>query len=128
RVRNGSAVLPAPELLSRCRYVLVDSDRAGMPGGTGMPADWKALSGRSWPVPLMLAGGLNPANVEEAIETVRPAAVDVASGVESAPGIKDENRMRLFFEAVAGGAPGPGTRGAAPAPAAPAAAASPPKR
>src|SRR5262249_42982779 len=128
RVRNGSAVLPAPELLSRCRYVLVDSDRAGMPGGTGMPADWKALSGRSWPVPLMLAGGLNPANVEEAIETVRPAAVDVASGVEAAPGIKDENGARPFSEAVPGAPARPGTRGPAPAPPAPPAAASPPKR
>src|SRR5262249_51751902 len=107
RVRNGSAVLPAPELLSRCRYVLVDSDRAGMPGGTGMPADWKALSGRSWPVPLMLAGGLNPANVEEAIETVRPAAVDVAAGVEAAPGIQGGNRRRPFFGAGARAAAGP---------------------
>ena len=101
RVRGGSAVLPPAELLARCRYVLVDSDRAGQSGGTGVPVDWNALSGKSWPIPLMLAGGLNAGNVEDAIETVRPAAVDVASGVESAPGIKDENRMRLFFEAVA---------------------------
>jgi phosphoribosylanthranilate isomerase len=100
RVRNGSAVLPPSGMLARCRFVLVDSERAGQGGGTGTPVDWKALSGKSWPVPMMLAGGLDAGNVEKAIEGVRPAAVDVASGVESAPGVKDEERMRLFFEAV----------------------------
>jgi phosphoribosylanthranilate isomerase len=100
RVRNGSTALPPPGLLERCRFLLVDSERDGLSGGTGTTVDWSALAGKSWPVPLMLAGGLNAANVEEAIETVRPWAVDVASGVESAPGVKDERQMRLFFEAV----------------------------
>ncbi|HJW15302.1 MAG TPA: hypothetical protein VJ776_11420, partial [Thermoanaerobaculia bacterium] len=72
----------------------------GQPGGTGTTLDWDALAGKRWPVPIMLAGGLNADNVEEAVSRIRPAAVDVASGVESSPGIKDEERLRLFFEAV----------------------------
>ena len=100
RLRDGAASLPAPALLSRCRLVLLDAEAPGQPGGSGRTLDWDALSGKSWPVPLMLAGGLTPENVEEAIGRVRPAAVDVASGVESSPGLKDETRMRRFFEAV----------------------------
>ena len=100
RVRNGAAALPEPALLSRCRLVLLDAEMPGQPGGTGRTLDWDALSGKPWPVPLMLAGGLTPENVEEAIGRVRPAAVDVASGVESSPGVKDEARVRRFFEAV----------------------------
>ena len=101
RVRNGSAGLPAPELLAPCRLILLDAEAPGQPGGTGRPLDWEAISARDWPRPLMLAGGLTPDNVEEAIARVRPAAVDVASGVESSPGVKEETRMRRFFEAVA---------------------------
>jgi phosphoribosylanthranilate isomerase len=90
-----------PALLARCRSVLLDT--AGVrPGGTGAAFDWNVLVGRTWPVPLILAGGLAPENVAEAISRVHPAAVDVASGVESSPGIKDEARMRLLFEAVHG--------------------------
>ena len=61
---------------------------------------WGFLAGRTWPVPLILAGGLDPGNVGRAIDRVRPSAVDVASGVESSPGVKDAEKMRLFFEAV----------------------------
>jgi phosphoribosylanthranilate isomerase len=86
-------------LLQKCRAVLLDtsSDR---PGGTGIPFDWDVLAGKTWPVPLILAGGLDAGNVGGAIARVRPSAVDVASGVESSPGIKDERRMKEFFEAV----------------------------
>ena len=88
-----------PALLAQCRSVLLDT--AGRrPGGTGIAFDWNVLAGRTWPVPVILAGGLHPDNVAEAISRVHPAAVDVASGVESSPGIKDESKMRLFFEAV----------------------------
>jgi phosphoribosylanthranilate isomerase len=86
-------------LLERCRSVLLDTASDG-PGGTGIPFDWNVLAGRTWPVPFILAGGLAPGNVGEAIARVRPFAVDVASGVESSPGIKDEHRMKEFFEAV----------------------------
>lgn len=86
-------------LLAKCRSVLLDT-AGDRPGGTGIPFDWGILAERTWPVPLILAGGLNPANVGRAIACVRPSAVDVASGVESSPGIKDEEKMRLFFSAV----------------------------
>ena len=96
---NGADAAP-PELLARCRSVLCDTAWPGRSGGTGTVFDWSLLVGKTWPVPLILAGGLDPDNVAEAIARVHPAAVDVASGVESSPGIKDENKMRLFFEAV----------------------------
>jgi phosphoribosylanthranilate isomerase len=95
---RGIEAAPAG-LLEKCRSVLLDtsSDR---PGGAGIPFDWDVLAGRTWPVPLILAGGLDAGNVGGAIARVRPSAVDVASGVESSPGVKDERRMKEFFEAV----------------------------
>jgi len=69
-------------------------------GGTGETFDWALLAGRRSKVPLILSGGLNPGNVGEAIERVRPFAVDTASGTESAPGIKDSAKLRDFFAAV----------------------------
>ncbi len=95
---RGVEAAPA-RLLEKCRAVLLDTS-GDRPGGTGIPFDWEVLAGRTWPVPLMLAGGLDAGNVGAAIARVRPSAVDVASGVESAPGIKDESRMKEFFEAV----------------------------
>jgi len=69
-------------------------------GGTGETFDWALLAGRRSKVPLILSGGLNRGNVGEAIERVRPFAVDTASGTESAPGIKDPLKLRDFFAAV----------------------------
>ncbi|HTA97443.1 MAG TPA: phosphoribosylanthranilate isomerase [Solirubrobacteraceae bacterium] len=69
-------------------------------GGTGETFDWALLAGRRSKVPLILSGGLNSGNVGEAIERVRPFAVDTASGTESAPGIKDLALLRDFFAAV----------------------------
>jgi phosphoribosylanthranilate isomerase len=95
---RGVEAAPA-RLLEKCRSVLLDTS-GDRPGGTGIPFDWDILAGRTWPVPLILAGGLNAGNVGGAIARVRPSAVDVASGVESSPGVKDEHRMKDFFEAV----------------------------
>jgi phosphoribosylanthranilate isomerase len=69
-------------------------------GGTGETFDWALLAGRRSKVPLILSGGLRPANVGEAVERVRPFAVDTASGTESAPGIKDQAKLCDFFAAV----------------------------
>jgi phosphoribosylanthranilate isomerase len=69
-------------------------------GGTGETFDWKLLAGRRSKTPLILSGGLNPDNVGEAIERVRPYAVDTASGTESAPGRKDPKKLIEFFAAV----------------------------
>jgi phosphoribosylanthranilate isomerase len=80
--------------------VLIDAFQPGAYGGTGARADWPAVRRQHWPVPLILAGGLTPENVAEAIATARPDAVDVASGVESAPGKKDPAKVRAFVTAA----------------------------
>ncbi|MEJ8566826.1 phosphoribosylanthranilate isomerase [Elongatibacter sediminis] len=76
--------------------ILVDSHAPGGLGGTGHTVAWDAI--RPGRLPLILAGGLNSANVAEAVRVVRPWAVDVSSGVETAPGIKDPDAIRRFIE------------------------------
>jgi phosphoribosylanthranilate isomerase len=98
RVRSGADVQAARAF--RVDYHLLDAHRTGLPGGTGESFDWELLDGRSSDVPLIVAGGLRPDNVGAAIATTRPFAVDVASGVESAPGIKDHALMNAFSEAA----------------------------
>ena len=83
-------------------YHLLDTRKTGLPGGTGESWDWNLASQRKSKVPLIVSGGLNPDNVAQAIEGARPFAVDVASGVESSPGVKDEALVRAFMDAVAG--------------------------
>src|SRR5690606_18172294 len=70
---------------------------AALPGGNGVQFDWRLLAGRRWPVPWMLAGGLNADNVAEAICVTGARQVDVSSGVETAPGIKDAVMMAKFI-------------------------------
>jgi phosphoribosylanthranilate isomerase len=91
-------------------FHLYDSYKAGIPGGTGETFDWELAAGRGrvapprrkgLRVPIILSGGLTPENVGEAIHVVKPWGVDVASGVESAPGYKDGEKMRAFAAAVA---------------------------
>ena len=95
-VRSGADVRAAEAF--RTDYHLLDAHRSGIPGGTGESFDWELLAGRRSTVPLILAGGLRPDNVGAAIAAARPFAVDVASGVESAPGIKDHALMTTFAE------------------------------
>jgi phosphoribosylanthranilate isomerase len=78
--------------------VLVDAYVEGQLGGTGRAAPWELLADFRPGVPLILAGGLTPDNVADAIRVVRPYGVDVASGVESAPGRKDPDKVRRFVE------------------------------
>ncbi|MGL6212136.1 MAG: phosphoribosylanthranilate isomerase [Paracoccaceae bacterium] len=73
---------------------------AVLPGGNGVPFDWRLLVGRKWLKPWMLAGGLTPANVAEAVRLTGARQVDVASGVESAPGMKDAGRIGAFVAAA----------------------------
>ncbi|NNF72592.1 MAG: phosphoribosylanthranilate isomerase [Rhodobacteraceae bacterium] len=74
---------------------------ADLPGGNGLSFDWRLVAGRRWAVPWMLAGGLTPQNVAEAVRLTGAQQVDVSSGVETAPGIKDVGLIRAFIKAVA---------------------------
>jgi phosphoribosylanthranilate isomerase len=80
--------------------VLLDAHDPVRRGGTGQTTDWTAAAEVSASRPIILAGGLTPVNVGLAVRTVRPWGLDVASGVEAAPGIKDASLLRAFFEAV----------------------------
>jgi phosphoribosylanthranilate isomerase len=81
-------------------YHLFDRRAKGLPGGTGETFDWDLLRGHRSEVPAILAGGLKPDNVAEAVEIVHPYAVDVASGVEAEPGRKDHAKMAAFYAAA----------------------------
>jgi phosphoribosylanthranilate isomerase len=78
--------------------VLLDGHAPGLHGGTGQTAPWDLLADFRPGVPVILAGGLTPDNVAEAVRRVRPYALDVASGVESAPGRKDPEKMARFID------------------------------
>ncbi len=86
--------------------ILVDTKppkNARLPGGNGLAFDWRLLQGRRWPCPWLLAGGLTPENVGAAIRLTGARQVDVSSGVESAPGVKDAQRMAAFIQAAQSG-------------------------
>jgi phosphoribosylanthranilate isomerase len=74
---------------------------AVLPGGNGLTFDWRLLDGVTWPLPWMLAGGLTPDNATEAARRTGAPVLDVASGVEAAPGVKDASKMRAFIERAA---------------------------
>jgi phosphoribosylanthranilate isomerase len=99
RVRSGADI----QALSAFHtdFHLLDSYRKGVPGGTGETFAWELARSHPLNVPLILSGGLTPDNVTDAIGAVQPYAVDVASGVETAPGRKDHDKLRAFAEAVA---------------------------
>ncbi len=99
RVRGGFDIETFAELYADANGLLLDAWSALAPGGTGQTFDWhqvpESLAGR-----IILAGGLNPANVGAAIRTVQPYAVDVSSGVEMEPGRKDSRKVGAFLSAV----------------------------
>jgi phosphoribosylanthranilate isomerase len=110
RDASGCIVIEAfavsgPEVLARARQsradlVLLDASVRGRHGGTGIRFDWHLLAASPLGRPFALAGGLTPDNVGEAVELLAPDIVDVSSGVESSPGIKDLDRVRSFLENV----------------------------
>ncbi len=117
RARYGLPVMKAigiagPEDLDRIAIygkvadqLLVDAKApkgATLPGGNGLVFDWTLIARKYWPCPWMLAGGLTPGNVAEAIRLTGARQVDVSSGVESAPGVKDENLIRAFIASAQG--------------------------
>jgi phosphoribosylanthranilate isomerase len=79
---------------------MIDAYVPGTYGGTGERFDWELAAAHPGDTPLVLSGGLTAENVGEALAVARPYAVDVSSGVESSPGVKDSYRMQAFFEAV----------------------------
>ena len=84
-----------PERTSSAQWLMFDSG-----GGTGRAFDWSLLAGYPRTTPFFLAGGITPENVDAAIRTARPDVIDVSSGVESAPGIKDPRKLKELFERV----------------------------
>jgi phosphoribosylanthranilate isomerase len=107
QIRAPDDLAAVSEYVSACRRaggglaaVLLDGHAPGLTGGTGRTAPWHLLADFRPGVPVILAGGLTPDNVAEAVRIVRPYAVDVASGVESAPGVKDADKVRRFVAAA----------------------------
>jgi len=105
RVRSGADIQALAAF--HTDFHLLDSYTRGVPGGTGETFAWELARGHGHQVPVILSGGLTAENVGEAIAVVRPYAVDVASGIESAPGHKDHHKLRAFAAAVAATAPVP---------------------
>lgn len=99
RVRSGVDLLQYAHAYRDAKGLLLDAYVDGTHGGTGTSFDWKLIP-RTIPLPVILSGGLNPQNVEQAVRAVRPWAVDVSSGVEAAPGIKDAARIAAFMSGV----------------------------
>jgi len=83
-------------------WLLFDAkpEGASLPGGTGESFDWNILKDREFKKPWMLSGGLDSNNVENALNVLKPNALDISSGVESAPGEKDETKIKEFIKAV----------------------------
>lgn len=100
RVRSGADLQAQASF--HTDYHLLDSYSPHLPGGTGETFAWEIARAHGGSVPLILSGGLTPENVAEAIAAVRPFAVDVASGVERSPGVKDPDKLRAFAESVRG--------------------------
>jgi phosphoribosylanthranilate isomerase len=92
----GTPFLPS----GRPPALLIDATSPGFFGGSGRLADWNEAAQLSRYAPILLAGGLTPVNVTRAIEVVRPWGVDVASGIERSPGVKDKAKMADFMQAV----------------------------
>ena len=98
RVKAGDDVRAEIDSYPSAAGILLDTYVAGVPGGTGEPFDWSLVPADA-SKPIVLAGGLSPDNVGEAISRVRPYAVDVSGGVEQGKGIKDVEKIRAFIAA-----------------------------
>ena len=103
-VANDADIRAAERWYDAVDLLLFDAKPSpgGLPGGNGIPFDWDLLAGRSFPMPWFLAGGLDPDNVADAVRRTGAPGVDVSSGIESSPGIKDRAKIAAFLAAVAG--------------------------
>ncbi|MEW6387801.1 MAG: phosphoribosylanthranilate isomerase [Thermodesulfobacteriota bacterium] len=102
RVQDERSLEELAKYKGSVQAFLLDTYKPGLSGGTGETFDWH-LARRAQPYgPIILAGGLTPENVAQAIKMAQPQAVDVASGVEARPGKKDQEKLKAFFAAVRG--------------------------
>jgi phosphoribosylanthranilate isomerase len=99
QMEPGTDLLEYARRFSKAKALLLDAHLPGTPGGTGLTFDWKAIPA-GFPMPVILSGGLDAANVAQAVREVRPWAVDVSSGVESARGVKDPRKIVEFIRSV----------------------------
>jgi len=99
RVKPGSDLVQYASAFADAKGLLLDAHVEGSAGGTGKAFDWSLIPAHL-PLPVVLSGGLSPANVSEAIRRVQPAAVDVSSGVEATKGIKDADKIAAFMQGV----------------------------
>lgn len=102
-VRDEGDLAPLMEYSFAADQIMIDAKApkgAVLPGGNGLPFDWRLVAQRRWLRPWMLAGGLTSANVAEALRLTGARQIDLASGVESAPGVKDAGMIRAFMAAV----------------------------
>lgn len=99
RVQPETDLLAVRTEFANGRGLLLDAYRPGVPGGTGETFDWDRIPPQMAPG-IVLAGGLNPDNVGDAVRSVKPYAVDVSGGVEAAKGIKDSAKIKAFIEEV----------------------------
>ena len=100
RVQDEHSLTALAAYRGAAQALLLDTYKKGQIGGTGETFDWALAREAQKYGPIILAGGLNPENVARAIETAQPQAVDVASGVETAPGKKDPEKLERFFAAI----------------------------
>ena len=100
RVKDESDIAYAATFEHAVDYILLDTYVEGERGGTGKTFNWDLAKGLAKDFPVILSGGLNSENVVEAINRVNPYGVDVSSGVEKSPGIKDHDKIRDFIKAV----------------------------
>jgi phosphoribosylanthranilate isomerase len=99
-VQNAASLRNADEYVDAADLILFDAPAQALPGGTGMRFDWSLLAEHKHKLPWGLAGGLNAGNVKEALRQTRAQLVDTSSGVESAPGMKDVDKIAAFCQAV----------------------------
>ena len=100
RIRDENSLLDLAAYRGAAQALLLDTYKQGQAGGTGETFDWRLAKEARQFGPIILAGGLNPDNVARAIEMAQPQAVDVGSGVETAPGKKDPEKLKRFFAAI----------------------------
>ncbi|PHR20877.1 MAG: phosphoribosylanthranilate isomerase [Sphingopyxis sp.] len=99
-VRNRAGLAKSGRYVGAVDRLLFDAPARALPGGTGTSFDWSLLAGHQHEVDWGLAGGLDPDNVQDALTATSPPLVDVSSGVESAPGVKQVDRIAAFCQAV----------------------------